>query len=141
MRKQTNSQKIKGISWRSLRRHAREGLLVLAATATILAGQLVVTQPAAAATPVCGNLHFCLWEHQQAEGAKVEYNPVPGNCYTLTSSWWDRASSVWNRTSHLITAYTLQNCGGQPMDVYGTQYIGTLSGSGFNDEIRSFWIY
>lgn len=111
--------------------------LVLAVVASVLAVQLAAARPAFAVT-TCGSGNFCIWQHARNEGWKLEYYSPSYGCHTLSSYYWDQASSVWNRTGHTITAYTLQNCTGIGWDIYGTE-AGEIRWP-FNDEMRSFYV-
>jgi hypothetical protein len=101
-------------------------------------GQLAAAKPAAA-DGTCSTYWFCMWQHANSGGWKVEYYPSRFVCYTLPSSYWDQVTSYWNRTGHTIFAYTLQNCTGSSWNIYGTEYTGSV-GWPWNDEMRSFWV-
>ncbi len=91
------------------------------------------------ASGTCWANSLCMWEHANEGGAQIMYyNPIRGQCYDLPTNWWDRVSSYWNRTSISTNLYTLDSCNGFNTNAGVNEYIGTLWGSGYNDEIRSF---
>lgn len=121
-----------------LRRYTRQlGIAMVVAVAIVLAAPFGIQQAFAAED--CDAEYVCMWEHHKSEGARTQYhNPVYWFCYTLPVSWWDRVSSIWNRTPYQIRFFTQADCNGFYTTVGSGAYIGTLWGSGFNDEIRSF---
>lgn len=121
----------------TISRKMRSLALIVAAVVSVVVVQVSATRPVHADS-TCSTGSFCLWQHARYGGWKLSYyNPGIG-CHTLPSGYWDQASSVQNRTSHIITAYTLQTCTGIGWNIVVNQ--GGGIGWPFNDEMRSFYV-
>ncbi len=94
----------------------------------------------AAAVMTCNSQQICMWEHSYGGGLKITYTGLSRfQCWNLPSGWYDRVSSIYNRMNYGVYFYSLTGCGGWSHDLGGGQLTSDLSGTGMNDEIRSFW--
>lgn len=113
--------------------------MVAVATGALMFSPLS-TQKAAAAM-ICTKNYVCMWEHSYGGGSSIMYGYLNRyTCYTLPGGWWDRMSSLYNRLDYSVYFYSLSGCGGWSVDLGAWELRSDLSGTGMNDEIRSFWV-
>jgi len=118
--------------------HTRKGLAVLGGIAALLI-MLLAIAPVHAVTYCNGSGWLCAWENADRGGNTIQiYQPPSGVCVNLPSAWWDKISSVENLTSTYVEFYTQTNCGGWHGLYCAGCYANNLSGSGLNDEFRSY---
>lgn len=92
----------------------------------------------------CYSGYVCFYEHAGYTGSEYDIW-AGGNRHTCVSFgfgfWWDRASSVQNRTGTDVTLYRDAYCGGQgTLWMYNGMNIGDLGAWGWNDTVDSVWI-
>jgi hypothetical protein len=117
---------------------ARLGLLVAAVLILPLVG---FTGSANAATSDCGPNRLCIWAGFNGGGARYEWG---GNwhdtCANFIPSWYDRASSMWNRLGNgeRVQFYSQTGCTGIVVSIV---YWPSSNAYNFawpdNDEFRS----
>jgi len=119
--------------------------LALALTVSALAA-LGSASPAAASVDnaQCPVGYVCFYEHAGYTGS--EYDIYAGNRHGQCVSfgfgfWWDRASSVQNRSGGNVNLYSNAYCpGGGQLWMWNGMNIGDLSAYGLNDSIDAVYI-
>jgi hypothetical protein len=117
--------------------------LVLTVTAVTA---LSSTAPAAASADnaQCPNGYVCFYEHAGYTGSEYDIYAgySHGQCVSFGFGfWWDRASSVQNRSGGNINLYRDAYCpGGGSLWMWNGMNIGDLSAYGLNDSIDAVYI-
>jgi hypothetical protein len=123
---------------------------LVAATLTMLLVTIGVAAataaPAAASTDnaQCYSGYICFYEHAGYTGS--EYDIYAGNSHGQCVSfgfgfWWDRASSVQNRSGGNVNLYSNAYCPGQgQLWMWNGMNIGDLWAYGLNDSIDAVYI-
>lgn len=108
------------------------------------AGVLVLAEAPASANGPCPSGYVCFYENVGYTGSEYDIWAGGGNRFTCQSFgfgfWWDRASSVRNRTGTDVTLYSNAYCGGSSIWMYNGMGIGDLGAWGANDSIDAVWI-
>lgn len=92
----------------------------------------------------CPNGYVCFYEHDGYTGS--EYDIWVGNSHGQCVSfgfgfWWDRASSVQNRSGGNVNLYSNAYCpGGGQLWMWNGMNIGSLWSYGLNDSIDAVYI-
>lgn len=121
----------------------RKRIIAVLLAFAVIAGTLVATQTAAAASsgslPGCGSNRVCLYEHIDGGGARIDF--VTYSTCIYVGAWFNDKTSSWqNNTFNRVTVYQNADCTGFTDELPMGYHRHSMGSFFMNDVVSAVWI-